>query len=139
MVGALSIFFFQAEDGIRDGTVTGVQTCALPISVDLLDTGTPASSKSTAIMSKPAKPELARILPELLAWLDKHHYQVVIDPETAVYVSGPEVMDRQEIAARSLDFVIVMGGDGTLLSAARVLAQAGIPILGVNLGSLGFL
>src|SRR5438309_8978697 len=68
MVGALSIFFFQAEDGIRDGTVTGVQTCALPISVDLLDTGTPASSKSTAIMSKPAKPELARILPELLAW-----------------------------------------------------------------------
>ena len=105
----------------------------------LMDTGKPASVKFAAILSKPEKPELARILPELLAWLDKHRYRVVTDPETAVYVGGPEVIERQEIASRPLDFVIVMGGDGTLLSAARVVAKAGIPILGVNLGSLGFL
>ena len=104
-----------------------------------MDTGKPASVKFAAILSKPEKPELARILPELLAWLDKHRYRVVTDPETAVYVGGPEVIERQEIASRPLDFVIVMGGDGTLLSAARVVAKAGIPILGVNLGSLGFL
>jgi NAD+ kinase len=103
-----------------------------------MDTSKPPL-KSTAILSKPEKPELSRILPELLAWLDKHHYRVVIDPETAAYVSGPEVIERHEIGAQALDFVIVMGGDGTLLSAGRVVAKAGIPILGVNLGSLGFL
>lgn len=90
-------------------------------------------------MSKPAKPELARILPELLDWLDKHHYNVIVDPETAVYMGGLEVLQRPEIASRPIDFVIVLGGDGTLLSAARVVARSGIPILGVNLGSLGFL
>jgi NAD+ kinase len=100
---------------------------------------TSESGKSVAIMSKPAKPELARILPELLLWLEKHHYRVVIDPETSAYVSGPEVMERQEIASHPSEFVIVLGGDGTLLSAARAVARAGIPILGVNLGSLGFL
>src|SRR5436853_5837120 len=104
-----------------------------------MDTGKPASVKFAAILSKPEKPELARILPELLASLDKHHHRVVADPEAAVYVGGPEVIERQEIASRPLDFVIVMGGDGALLSAARVVAKAGIPILGVNLGSLGFL
>lgn len=98
-----------------------------------------ARSKSIGIISKPAKPELAQILPPLYEWFRKHNYHVVIDPETASYAAGPEVVKRAEIAARPLDFVVVLGGDGTLLSTARVVAKAGIPVLGVNLGSLGFL
>jgi len=103
--------------------------------------GTAPSSrtKSVAIISKPEKPELAQILPPLLDWFHKHDYQVVIDSETAAYASGPEVIERNEMATRALDFVVVLGGDGTLLSTSRAVAKAGIPVLGVNLGSLGFL
>ncbi len=100
---------------------------------------TPAHPKSVAIVSKPSKAELAGILPHVLEWLDQHEYSVIVDRETASYVGGRQVVDRESISYHRLDYVIVLGGDGTLLSAARVVAKAGIPILGVNLGSLGFL
>ena len=95
--------------------------------------------KSAAVVSKPSKPELERIAPELLEWFRRHEYQVWLDRETAAYASGYPVVERDQIAAQHPDFVVVLGGDGTLLSAARAVALAGIPILGVNLGSLGFL
>jgi NAD+ kinase len=63
----------------------------------------------------------------------------VMDPETAAYAAGFEVVARDDMASRPLNFVIVLGGDGTLLSAARAVAKSDIPVLGVNLGSLGFL
>lgn len=95
--------------------------------------------KSAGIVSKPDKPELADVMPGLLKWLDHHRYQVVIDRETAAYADSVEPIDREQLATRQLSFVIVLGGDGTLLSASRAVARAGIPVLGVNLGSLGFL
>lgn len=95
--------------------------------------------KLVAILSKPAKPELSKILPELLDWFTKHNYGIVIDKETTPYMKGPDVVPRGEMAAHPLDVAVVLGGDGTLLSAARAVAKAGVPVLGVNLGSLGFL
>jgi NAD+ kinase len=95
--------------------------------------------KSAAIFSKPAKPELAQIVPDLLRWLQARGYTVVMDQETSAYASGPEVVERVAVAAREPKFIVVLGGDGTLLAAARAVAKAGIPVLGVNLGSLGFL
>jgi NAD+ kinase len=98
-----------------------------------------AKRKAAAIVSKPGKPELASIVPGLLEWFRQHQYQVVVDRETAPYAAGVAVLSRDEMISRPLNFVVVLGGDGTLLSAARSMAKAGIPVLGVNLGSLGFL
>jgi NAD+ kinase len=95
--------------------------------------------KSAAIISKPSKPELAGILPELLTWFRRHGYKVYLDEETAQYITGEEVVTREEMGARHPDFALVLGGDGTLLSAARAVGHDGVPILAVNLGSLGFL
>jgi len=95
--------------------------------------------KSVGIASKPSKPEVATIMPQLRAWLGENGYQFVVDPETSPHAPGAEIISREGMASRKLDFVIVLGGDGTLLSAARAVARAGIPILGVNLGALGFL
>ena len=106
-----------------------------------MPTGTtpPSRAKAVGIISKPAKPELREILPRLLDWFRERDYKVLIDEETAVYISGPETVKREQLAECALDFVLVLGGDGTLLSTSRVVAPAGIPVLGVNLGSLGFL
>src|SRR5690349_17993774 len=98
-----------------------------------------STQKAVGIVSKPHKAEVAGILPGLAGWLGKHGYSFVVDPETAPHARGVEVISREEMGSRKLDFIIVLGGDGTLLSAARAAAKAGIPIVGVNLGALGFL
>lgn len=96
-------------------------------------------AKLAAVISRPARPEVAGILPDLLAWLRQHGYKIIFDPETAKYCDGEEEVERSAMASRRLDFVIVLGGDGTLLSAVRATASTDAPLLGVNLGSLGFL
>jgi NAD+ kinase len=95
--------------------------------------------KSVAIISKPSKPELAGIMPELLSWFRQREYEIYLDQETAQYTDGQRAIPREEIGRKHPDFALVLGGDGTLLSAARAVAHEGVPILAVNLGSLGFL
>src|SRR5579864_769846 len=89
-----------------------------------------ASPKTAAIISRPDRDEVAKIVPRLIAWLGEHGYRVVIDEGTAHYASGTEVVPRDELGTRALDLVIVLGGDGTLLSAARATAAVDVPLLG---------
>jgi NAD+ kinase len=92
-----------------------------------------------AIVCKPNREELARLLPDLIAWLREHGYETVLDKEGASYTGTAPAVDREKLAAQSPQLVIVLGGDGTLLAAARIFAKVGTPILSVNLGFLGFL
>jgi NAD+ kinase len=91
-----------------------------------------------AIISKPQKPELATILPELVTWLGEHEYGYVLDEASAAYL-GAEGLAREMLPQHQPNLVIVLGGDGTLLAASRAFARTVTPILSVNLGSLGFL
>jgi NAD+ kinase len=92
-----------------------------------------------AIVCKPHKEELIRLLPELIAWLRQHNYEPLLDIEGGRYTAAATVVDRAEMPAWGPGLVIVLGGDGTLLSVARIFASSGTPILSVNLGFLGFL
>jgi NAD+ kinase len=95
--------------------------------------------RTIAIISKPQKPELATILPELRVWLKQHGFTDILDPMSAAYLGSADVVPRHQMHEHQPELVIVLGGDGTLLAAARAFARTQTPILSVNLGSLGFL
>ncbi|MGC9198529.1 MAG: NAD(+)/NADH kinase [Acidobacteriaceae bacterium] len=96
--------------------------------------------RKVAIISKPQKPELKIILAELVDWLQCHGLTPILEPACGSY-PGVEYLaaDRSEMASLAPELVVCLGGDGTLLSAARSFASTTTPILAVNLGSLGFL
>lgn len=93
--------------------------------------------KRIGIICKTGRPEPIEILRELLPWLGEKGAKVFIDLETArsLNVKG---YPRPEIPHLS-EAVVVFGGDGTMLSVARIACEKEIPILGVNLGGLGFI
>jgi NAD+ kinase len=95
--------------------------------------------KKASIISKQGKPELAKVAMQVADWLRRRGYTITADAATREFCADCEPAEREELATVAPDFVIVLGGDGTLLSTARCVARADIPILGVNLGSLGFL
>src|SRR3984885_15135691 len=92
-----------------------------------------------AIISKPQKEELVTLLPELVLWLRTRGFEPILDPVSGNYAQEKNVVPRGEMPEQNPELVVVLGGDGTLLAAARVFAKTGIPIMSVNLGSLGFL
>jgi NAD+ kinase len=93
--------------------------------------------KKVGIIGKSGKPEPAEILEGLIPWLRQRGYEVFIDDETASQLNM-EGTSRSQIPSL-VDMVIVLGGDGTMISVSRLVADKGIPILGVNIGGLGFL
>jgi NAD+ kinase len=95
--------------------------------------------KKASIISKQGKPDLGKVVVQVADWLRRHGYAITADAATREFCPDCEPAEREELASIAPDFVIVLGGDGTLLSTARGVAHADIPILGVNLGSLGFL
>ncbi len=94
--------------------------------------------KTVGIISKPGSGAAVQLVPQLLAWLADRGIRARYDDQTAHYAGRNDGVPRDDIP-NGTQLVIVLGGDGTLLSAARAIAGREIPIFPVNLGGLGFL
>ncbi len=94
--------------------------------------------KTIGILTKPKFPDVKRILQDLVTWLRERQKTVLLDGKAAALVGEPSQHRKTHIAAQS-DMVLVLGGDGTMLNAARLVEEREVPILGVNMGGLGFL
>ncbi len=97
-----------------------------------------AAVKTVGVISKPGIAHASVIVPELLRWLAARGIATRLDEETAHYAGCGGALDRSELPTGA-QMVIVLGGDGTLLSAARAIGDREIPVFPVNLGGLGFL
>ena len=98
------------------------------------------SFKTAGLIAKHSDPGVTATLQLLATELEQHGIKTLLDESAGVYFTEPglPVASRSELA-RQIDLAIVVGGDGTLLNAARSFAEADVPVLGVNLGRLGFL
>jgi NAD+ kinase len=99
------------------------------------------STRKISTVAVISKPHIARAKPlirDLVRWLDERNIAYRCDRETAQYAGISESFERDELTD-GVDLLIVFGGDGTLLSAARVVGGRDIPLFAVNLGHLGFL
>lgn len=94
--------------------------------------------KRVGIIAKPERASITSVAPKLLEWLRSRKLEVVCDQETAQCLPGEKGIAREEMAGK-VDLLLVLGGDGTLLAAARAMGAQQVPILPVNLGQLGFL
>ncbi len=87
------------------------------------------------------KPKIGEVVREFVGYLNEHQISVVYAKELADFLSlGKDVITESPgQLGCDCDFVVAFGGDGTILSTADQVGDAGIPILGVNIGGLGFL
>ena len=97
------------------------------------------SIRAVGIISRPRRADISKVVPPLLEWLIARGVKVFVDPETAASIGAvADERPREELPGLA-DLLIVLGGDGTLLAAARLENARNVPILPVNLGGLGFL
>jgi NAD+ kinase len=96
------------------------------------------SIRRVGFVIKPHAPGVEEILGDLVGFLEKKGIACVLETAAAAKIGARGGISREKLPSR-VDLVVVLGGDGTLLSVARASAVAGVPVMGVNLGRLGFL
>jgi NAD+ kinase len=93
--------------------------------------------RTIGISLKPDQPQLGGLVHEIEKWLRDRGIEVLLGEEAAK-ASGLPGMPRSEVAGK-VDLMVVLGGDGMLLAVARAIGERPVPVLGVNLGTLGYL
>lgn len=94
--------------------------------------------KKIGIVVKPDHPQAKKVVRDLMSWIEQKGKEVVLEADTASVVGQSSRYTRSQLPSL-VDMIIVLGGDGTLLGVARVIGECPVPLLGVNLGGLGFL
>ncbi len=94
--------------------------------------------KKAGVIANPKRPHAADIFERLARQTEKLGIQLFADQQTAGYLPSATILEFDEFS-KTVDVLLALGGDGTVLFCANLLAGAKIPILGINLGSLGFL
>jgi NAD+ kinase len=95
-------------------------------------------SKSIGILTKPKFPEVKATLQGVVTWLRDRNIGVLLDTASASMLGEQGGIQKTQLAGKA-DVLLVLGGDGTMLNAARLAGERSIPIMGVNMGGLGFL
>ena len=95
-------------------------------------------SKSIGILTKPKFPEVKATVQAVVDWLRDRKIDVILDNTSASLLNERGGVQKTQLAQKA-DVLLILGGDGTMLNAARLAGERGIPILGVNMGGLGFL
>ncbi len=94
--------------------------------------------QNVAIFAKVHDPRCLGVAADLINWLEEHGCIPMPEPQLIRELAYHKTMNEEEILDQA-ELVVVLGGDGTLISVARLFSGKDVPILGVNLGSLGFL
>lgn len=94
--------------------------------------------QTIGVVVKRGRAQAVMLARQLVAWLSDHNLTAMVEADSAAEVGVSAGASKADIIA-SADLIVVLGGDGTLLSVARLMHERAVPILGVNLGGLGFL
>jgi len=96
--------------------------------------------KTIGIIGKSADPGIEHVIREISLFCQKEELDVLLDKYTSTHIGNTDLqIAARDDLGRQCDLVVVVGGDGTMLSAARTLCDYEVPLIGINLGRLGFL